>query len=112
MTEFEKFIKSPVPVTLSRLNCPGFRWIPVSEGETEVLMFGAFWHNNKVYFTDSNNKTILSESPERKKEFLNGVLYYTRSIHEESFGKLYFIVEEISKSVRVGNKKMTIKKRK
>lgn len=112
MTEFERFSKSPVPVTLARVNCSGFRWITPSDGETEVLIFGAFWHAGKVYFTDSNNKTILSDCLESKKAFLNGVLYYTRAADKEYFGKLYFIVGEKPKSVRVGNKKMTVKTRK
>lgn len=112
MTEFEKFRDSATPVTLKRDNYPGFRWIAPDKGKTEVLIFGAFWHENQIYFTNSNNKTILSDCPERKKRFLHGILYYTRNAGEEYFDKLYSVVSEKPKSTRVGNKRITVKTRK
>ena len=112
MTEFEKFRDSTTPVTLKRVNYPGFRWVDPDKGETEVLMFGAFLHENWIYFTNSNNKTILSDCTERKKKFLHGVLYYTRDIDKEYFDKLYSVVNEKPKSTRVGNKRITVKTRK
>ena len=83
MTEFEKFRDSATPVTLKRVNCPGF-----------------------------NNKTILSYCTEREKKFLHGALYYTRNVDKEYFDKLYSVVSEKPKSTRVGNKRITVKTRK
>lgn len=112
MTEFEKFRDSATPVTLKRVNCPGYKWIAPDKGETEVLIFGAFLHENLIYFTNSNNKTILSYCTEREKKFLHGALYYTRNVDKEYFGKLYSVVSEKPKSTRVGNKRITVKTRK
>lgn len=112
MIEFEKFRDSTTPVTLKRVNCSGFKWVDPDKGETEVLIFGAFLHENRIYFTNSNNKTVLSDCTERKKKFLHGVLYYTRDIDKENFDKLYSVVNEKPKSTRVGNKRITVKTRK